>query len=110
MDLVTLSTADLRVRVAPALGASVLSLELRLGGRWVDLWRPAPDPLRSSGDAASFLLAPYSNRLRDGRFAFRGRTYDLHQGDLVVDERAITIGARVLTAIALTDLGKSRGT
>ena len=33
-----------------------------------------------------------------------GRTYDLHQGDLVVDERAITIGARVLTATALRDL------
>ncbi|MFN8079673.1 MAG: amidohydrolase [Kineosporiaceae bacterium] len=36
-----------------------------------------------------------------------GRTYDLHQGDLVVDERAIVIGARVLTAIALTDLGRA---
>jgi len=33
-----------------------------------------------------------------------GRTYDLHQGDLVVDEAAITTGARVLTAIALRDL------
>lgn len=33
-----------------------------------------------------------------------GRTYDLHQGDLVIDERAITIGARVLTATALRDL------
>jgi amidohydrolase len=33
-----------------------------------------------------------------------GRTYDLHQGDFVVDERAVTIGARVLTAVTLHDL------
>jgi amidohydrolase len=33
-----------------------------------------------------------------------GRTYDLHQGDFVADERAIAIGARVLTAVALRQL------
>jgi len=33
-----------------------------------------------------------------------GRTYDLHQGDFVADERAIGIGARVLTAVALRQL------
>ncbi|MFT4188066.1 MAG: amidohydrolase [Aeromicrobium sp.] len=30
-----------------------------------------------------------------------GRTFDLHQGDLRVDERAVTVGARVLAAAAL---------
>lgn len=33
-----------------------------------------------------------------------GPTYDLHQGDLTVDERAVTVGARLLAAIALRDL------
>jgi amidohydrolase len=33
-----------------------------------------------------------------------GRTYDLHQGDFVADERAIGIGARVLAAVALRQL------
>ena len=37
-----------------------------------------------------------------------GRTYDLHRPDFTVDERAIGIGARVLTAIALRDL-RGRG-
>ena len=37
-----------------------------------------------------------------------GRTYDLHQGDLVVDEAAIPIGVRALTAIALRDLARGR--
>jgi amidohydrolase len=30
-----------------------------------------------------------------------GRTYDLHQGDLLIDERAVGIGARVLATVAL---------
>jgi amidohydrolase len=30
-----------------------------------------------------------------------GRTYDLHQGDLVVDERAVGIGARLLQGVAM---------
>jgi len=30
-----------------------------------------------------------------------GRSYDLHRGDLVVDERAIAVGARVLARVAL---------
>jgi amidohydrolase len=34
-----------------------------------------------------------------------GRTYDLHQGDLHVDERAIGVGAKVLAAAVLTTLG-----
>jgi amidohydrolase len=33
-----------------------------------------------------------------------GHTYDLHQGDLVVDERAVAVGAKVLAAVALTTL------
>ena len=33
-----------------------------------------------------------------------GHTYDLHQGDLVDDERAIGVGAKVLAAVALTTL------
>lgn len=50
---------------------------MRLGDRWVPVLRPSPDPLARSSDAASFLLVPYSNRLRDGRFRFEGATYQL---------------------------------
>jgi amidohydrolase len=42
--------------------------------------------------------------LRLGTRTPRGRTYDLHQGDFTVDERAIGIGARTLAAIALHDV------
>jgi amidohydrolase len=37
-----------------------------------------------------------------------GPTYDLHQGDLRVDERAISIGAKVLAAAALTSMVTDR--
>jgi amidohydrolase len=30
-----------------------------------------------------------------------GRSYDLHRGDLVIDERAIAVGARVLARVAM---------
>jgi amidohydrolase len=33
-----------------------------------------------------------------------GQTYDLHQGDLVIDERSVAIGARVLATVALRAL------
>jgi amidohydrolase len=33
-----------------------------------------------------------------------GRTYDLHQGDYIVDERAIEAGAKLLGAVGLTAL------
>jgi amidohydrolase len=33
-----------------------------------------------------------------------GPTYDLHQGDLRVDERAVTVGAKVLAAAAVESL------
>ena len=33
-----------------------------------------------------------------------GRTYDLHQGDLVVDQRAVAIGARLLAGAAIAQI------
>ena len=42
--------------------------------------------------------------LRLGTRAPGGRRFDLHQGDLVIDEAAIAVGVRVLVAIALRDL------
>ena len=37
-----------------------------------------------------------------------GPTYDLHQGDLRVDERAISVGASVLAAAALATMVTDR--
>ncbi|MFC4426364.1 aldose 1-epimerase [Deinococcus navajonensis] len=59
----------------PALGASVLNLRATSGRpvlREVD-----PAKVRSSSDCASFILLPFSNRVRDARFEFAGRAVQL---------------------------------
>jgi aldose 1-epimerase len=57
-------------------GGCVLSYTV---GRF-DILRPLDGPANgpfAPGDTASFPLVPYSNRIRDGRFAFNGRDYRL---------------------------------
>jgi len=78
VKLLEVTNDGLRMRIAPEVGASLLDLSLERGGAFTPLLRRAPEPLSRSSDAASFLLVPYSNRLRDGRFRFEGRTYELH--------------------------------
>ncbi len=80
MNLQILQNQRLRLTVVPELGASVAGLELYDRGFWLPLLRPtAPAALvqRRSPDTSSYLLAPYSNRIRDGRFSFAGKTYRL---------------------------------
>ena len=38
-----------------------------------------------------------------------GRTYDLHQGDLVVDETSVAHGARLLAGAVVAGVVKSSG-
>jgi len=75
-DLVLESDA-LRLELTPALGGSVLGFAYRRGGPWLALWRPTPPHPARANECSSYVLAPYSNRLRDGRFVFEGRTYQL---------------------------------
>ena len=42
--------------------------------------------------------------VRLGTRTHGGQTYDLHQGDLVVDEEAVTLGARVLANAAILSI------
>lgn len=80
MNLQILQNPLVRLTVAPDLGASVVGLELYRQGFWLPILRPtSPATLvqRYSPDTSSYLLAPYSNRIRDGRFQFAGRTYQL---------------------------------
>jgi aldose 1-epimerase len=67
-----------RLRISPRVGASPIALEHNLNGAWHPVMRPTP-PETLDGDSSSpfssYTLAPYSNRIRDGRFAFQGREY-----------------------------------
>ncbi len=76
-EIVTLRSGKARLAVAPFLGGSLLGYWWEIDGARHD-WLVAS---REAGIAgypelrlASFPLVPYSNRIRDGRFTFRGRT------------------------------------
>lgn len=66
--------------------------------------RVAPVPTSQSlgGEDFSWYLAHCSGAMaRLGTRTPGGPTYDLHQGDLVVDERAIALGARLMATVAV---------
>jgi aldose 1-epimerase len=74
MDLITLRAGGAGLVLAPAAGGSVLRYWIDRGPASLDLLRPSAvarpaDPFES----AAFALIPYSNRIRAGRFSFRGR-------------------------------------
>ena len=72
-----------------------------------------PDPaLQSLGgeDFAWYLEQVPGALARLGTRTPGGRTYDLHMGDLVIDERAIGIGASVLASVCIErDLDEAEG-
>jgi amidohydrolase len=67
----------------------------------------APTPTAQSlggEDFAWYVKALPGAMARLGTRTPGGRTYDLHQGDLVVDERAVAIGARLLAGAAMAQI------
>lgn len=80
MPLVSIEEGRLRATFLPEAGASLVSLEARLGSVWTPITRPTPPEAvaaRKSSDFASFTLVPWSNRVRDARFWFEGREHRL---------------------------------
>jgi len=78
VDLITLRTGGAGLVLAPAAGGAVARYWIDDAGRSLDLLRPWAAP--GQGDrflAAAFPLVPYSNRIRAGRFSFRGRDVTL---------------------------------
>jgi aldose 1-epimerase len=71
-DRVRLRGGDLELELCPRTGGVVTAFR----GRGHDLMRPAPaGALANPGEASSFPLVPFSNRIADARFAFGGRSY-----------------------------------
>ena len=72
-----LTNGKLRVRLAPEIGGSIIECSVNRAEQWIPIFRKAEEPLTKSSNASSFVLIPYSNRLRDGRFMFDGTDYQL---------------------------------
>src|SRR5690242_11883068 len=73
VDLVSLSAGPLRLALSPSIGGAISAFEWSGEGRPRSILRKCHSPLEKVVDAACFPLAPYVNRIRDGRFTFRGR-------------------------------------
>ena len=78
-----LKNEKLRVRLVPEIGGSIVGCVVNRDGQWISLMREGEDPLTKSSNASSFVLIPYSNRLRDGCFTFSGKHYRLREKNLI---------------------------
>jgi len=78
MEIITLRAGEASVELQPAAGGAITRYwHARAGVTREWLRPPPPHPIRGASPAAAFALVPYSNRIRDGRFTFRGRTVQL---------------------------------
>lgn len=75
---IRLSDGPAELEVAPAEGGCITAFRWRAEGGVIDWLRPAPPGAGlTPNDSACFPLVPYSNRIRQGRFRFAGRDYQL---------------------------------
>lgn len=77
-DLHILENDFWQVGILPETGASIAFGRVKIGSSWVDVMRPtAEEDYGNPSNCSSFLLIPWSNRIRDAHFRFRGVDYTL---------------------------------
>jgi aldose 1-epimerase len=76
-EILSLAAGPLELTLAPATGGSIARLDFIEKDRRISILRGAEGVPASPLEAGSFPLVPYSNRIRNGRFAFRGREVTL---------------------------------
>lgn len=78
MPLQILENDYWQVGVLPETGSSTAFGRVRRGAGWLDVMRPtAESDYGNSSQCASFIMLPWSNRLRNAKFRFDGRDYQL---------------------------------
>lgn len=76
-ETVALIAGNLRLTLSPCIGGAISALEWKNQHRSMPILRGSHTHLEKALDAASFPLVPYVNRIRGGRFSFRGRDVEL---------------------------------
>jgi aldose 1-epimerase len=78
MALQTLENEYWQVGIVPETGSATAFGRVWSGGEWLDVMRPtAPADYGNASNCASFIMLPWANRLRDARFRYAGREYQL---------------------------------
>jgi aldose 1-epimerase len=72
-DPIRLASGALVLEIAPRIGGSIARFDFLTDDGKMTIFRGAEGVLASPLEAGSFPLVPYCNRIRDGRFSFRGR-------------------------------------
>lgn len=72
-DELGLAAGKLRLTLSPSVGGAISAFEWSDGSASRAILRKCHSPVEKVLDAASFPLVPYVNRIRGGRFEFRGR-------------------------------------
>ena len=76
-----LNNGIIRLQVVPEIGGAIVDFSVKKAEQWIPIMRPGEMPLSKSSNASCFVLIPYSNRLRDGRFSFQGKDYQLRDAE-----------------------------
>ena len=70
---ISLSAGNLRLKLSPSIGGAISAFEWITDATARPILRKCNSSLENVLEACSFPLVPYVNRIRGGRFAFRGR-------------------------------------
>lgn len=77
-DDIVLELPTVRLAITPSVGASIVSLEHKdARGRWAHILRQMPQASTDASDAGSFLMLPWTNRVKDAKFRFGDREHTL---------------------------------
>ncbi|MCW5235410.1 aldose 1-epimerase [Verminephrobacter eiseniae] len=76
-DQLVLENSQVCAVVLPQYGAGLARFDLRWRGNRLPVFRPLAGEPKDECDLALFLLAPFSNRIGQGGFAWHGRRYPL---------------------------------
>jgi aldose 1-epimerase len=67
-----------QIGILPTTGASMAFGKIRANGVWTDILRPTAEAdFDNPSRCSSFLMLPWANRIRGGRFIFEGQEYHL---------------------------------
>jgi aldose 1-epimerase len=76
--LYTIENKHWQIGILPETGASIAFGRVRYNGIWLDVLRPTdPADYGNVSKCASFIMLPWANRIRDGRFTFEDQAYQL---------------------------------
>ncbi len=75
---ITLELETLKLVLNPTVGASIVSLKIKNQlDAWASVLRPMPEQSTFTSDAGSFVMLPWTNRIKDARFIYKDENHVL---------------------------------